>query len=182
MLLSSVVEQLKRRGCTGAARDGGIPQPAVCLGGMFIETLLYRNIVFTVWNVGSHSGFRRLHRPYFSGTEGVIFVLDADTVLAGTQIKPAYKKDLDAMLQEPELQRAVCLMLVTEGSEDIDVARVQKKVDATHGQGRVHVQPIAGDGDGLDAGLDWLARNTGSFGRNVMKAMCLCQCGSGRYK
>merc|ERR1719219_1929250 len=48
--------------------------------GFNVETVDYKNISFTVWDVGGQDKIRPLWRHYYQNTQGIIFVVDsADT-------------------------------------------------------------------------------------------------------
>jgi Arf/Sar family protein len=46
--------------------------------GFNVETVEYRNICFTVWDVGGQGKIRPLWRHYFQNTQGLIFVIDSN--------------------------------------------------------------------------------------------------------
>ncbi|KAK2101386.1 Arf GTPase arf1 [Saguinus oedipus] len=46
--------------------------------GFIVETVEYKNISFTVWDVGGQDKIRPLRRHYFQNTEGLIFVTDSN--------------------------------------------------------------------------------------------------------
>lgn len=46
--------------------------------GFNVETVEYKNICFTVWDVGGQSKIRKLWRHYFQNTQGLIFVVDSN--------------------------------------------------------------------------------------------------------
>lgn len=78
--------------------------------GFNVETVEYRNICFTVWDVGGQDKIRPLWRHYFQNTQGLIFVVDSNdrerVVEAG--------KELQNMLQEDELRDAVLLVFANK--------------------------------------------------------------------
>ena len=43
-----------------------------------METVEYKNISFTVWDVGGQDKIRPLWRHYFQNTQGLIFVVDSN--------------------------------------------------------------------------------------------------------
>merc|ERR1712014_141647 len=45
--------------------------------GFNVETVEYKNISFTVWDVGGQDKIRKLWRHYYQGTQGLIFVVDS---------------------------------------------------------------------------------------------------------
>merc|ERR1712224_139283 len=46
--------------------------------GFNVETVEYKNISFTVWDVGDQDKIRPLWRHYFQNTQGLIFVVDSN--------------------------------------------------------------------------------------------------------
>lgn len=46
--------------------------------GFNVETVEYKNICFTVWDVGGQDKIRPLWRHYFQNTDGLIFVVDSN--------------------------------------------------------------------------------------------------------
>ncbi|KAK2097439.1 Arf GTPase arf1 [Saguinus oedipus] len=46
--------------------------------GFIVETVAYKNISFTVWDVGGQDKIWPLWRPYFQNTQGLIFVVDSN--------------------------------------------------------------------------------------------------------
>ncbi|OMJ10358.1 ADP-ribosylation factor, partial [Smittium culicis] len=46
--------------------------------GFNVETVEYKNINFTVWDVGGQDKIRPLWRYYFQNTQGIIFVIDSN--------------------------------------------------------------------------------------------------------
>ena len=46
--------------------------------GFNVETVEYKNISFTVWDVGGQDKIRPLWRHYFQNTQGLIFVIDSN--------------------------------------------------------------------------------------------------------
>lgn len=50
----------------------------VLVTGFNVETVEYKNICFTVWDVGGQDKIRPLWRHYFQNTQGLIFVVDSN--------------------------------------------------------------------------------------------------------
>merc|ERR1712006_6032 len=46
--------------------------------GFNVETVEYKNIAFTVWDVGGQDKIRPLWRHYCTNTEGLLFVVDGN--------------------------------------------------------------------------------------------------------
>ena len=75
-----------------------------------METVEYKNISFTVWDVGGQDKIRPLWRHYFQNTQGLIFVVDSnDRERVGEA-----RDELHRMLQEDELRDAVLLIFANK--------------------------------------------------------------------
>merc|ERR1712061_190641 len=78
--------------------------------GFNVETVEYKNICFTVWDVGGQDKIRPLWRHYFQNTQGLIFVVDSND---RERIDEA-QKELQEMLKEDELREAVVLIFANK--------------------------------------------------------------------
>ena len=70
----------------------------------------YKNIQFTVWDVGGQDKIRPLWRHYFQNTQGIIFVVDSndrDRVVEA-------REELQRMLNEDELRDAMLLVFANK--------------------------------------------------------------------
>merc|ERR1712094_66392 len=74
--------------------------------GFNVETVEYKNITFTVWDVGGQDKIRPLWRHYYENTQGVIFVVDSND---RDRMQEA-KSELDQLLAEDELRDALVLV------------------------------------------------------------------------
>jgi ADP-ribosylation factor protein 1 len=86
------------------------------IAGFNVETVEYKNIQFTVWDVGGQDKIRPLWRHYFQNTQGIIFVVDSndrDRVVEA-------REELQRMLNEDELRDA--LLLVFANKQDLPVS------------------------------------------------------------
>lgn len=125
--------------------------------GFNVETIEYKGICFSVWDVGGQDKIRPLWRHYYHNTEGIIFVVDSND-----RERVALARDeLHKMLAEEELQDAAVLVLANK--QDIPGALsagdLMKGLDlgSVGGNRKWHVQPtIATSGEGLYEGLCWL--------------------------
>jgi len=43
-----------------------------CLAGFNVEKVQYKNVIFTVWDVGGQEKLRPLWRHYFNNTDGLV--------------------------------------------------------------------------------------------------------------
>jgi len=125
--------------------------------GFNVETVEYKNISFTVWDVGGQDKIRPLWRHYFQNTQGLIFVIDSnDRERVGEA-----KEELMRMLNEDELRDAI--LLVFANKQDLpnamNAAEITDKLSLHSLRNRQwFIQATcATSGDGLYEGLDWLS-------------------------
>merc|ERR1712066_1040500 len=78
--------------------------------GFNVEQVEYKNINFTVWDVGGQDKIRKLWRYYYQNTQGLIFVVDSND---RDRIEDA-REELFKMLQEDEMRDAVLLVLANK--------------------------------------------------------------------
>ena len=125
--------------------------------GFNVEAVEYKNISFTVWDVGGQDKIRPLWRHYYSNTQGVIFVVDSND---RDRISEA-RDELHRMLNEPDLADAN--LLVFANKQDLpgamNAAEMTDKLGLHSLQRRQwYIQSCcAPSGDGLYEGLDWLS-------------------------
>ncbi|XP_038171935.1 ADP-ribosylation factor 1-like [Arvicola amphibius] len=125
--------------------------------GFNVETVEYKNISFTVWDVGSQDKIRPLWRHYFQNTQGLIFVVDSND---RERVNEA-REELMRMLAEDALPDAV--LLVFANKQDLPNAMNAAKITDKLGLPSLrhrnwYIQgTCATSGDGLYEGLDWLS-------------------------
>ena len=130
--------------------------------GFNVETVEYKNISFTVWDVGGQDKIRLLWRHYYQNTQGLIFVVDSND---RDRIDDA-REELHKMLAEEELRDSV--VLVFANKQDLPGAMTAPEVTEKLGlqslRGRQWFiqSTCATTGDGLYDGLDWLSKNVPS--------------------
>jgi ADP-ribosylation factor protein 1 len=127
--------------------------------GFNVETVEYKNISFTVWDVGGQDKIRPLWRYYFQNTQGIIFVIDSND---RDRIAEA-REELQLMLNEDELRDA--LLLVFANKQDLPNAMNAAEITEKLGLHAIRLRPwyiqaaCATSGDGLYEGLEWLSTN-----------------------
>ena len=127
--------------------------------GFNVESVEYKNINFTVWDVGGQSKIRPLWRHYYQGTQGLVFVVDStDTA----RLEEA-GLELFRLLSDDELRDAAVLILANK-QDVVDraapITEVATKMELNR-YSRTHewfIQPCSAlTGQGIYEGLDWLA-------------------------
>jgi len=125
--------------------------------GFNVETVEYKNISFTVWDVGGQDKIRPLWRHYFQNTQGLIFVVDSNDRERFNEAS----EELKRMLNEDELKDAV--VLVFANKQDLPNAASASELSDQLGLSAMrsrnwYIQATcATSGDGLYEGLDWLS-------------------------
>ncbi|KAF8947982.1 hypothetical protein CPC16_003581 [Podila verticillata] len=125
--------------------------------GFNVETVEYKNISFTVWDVGGQNRIRPLWKHYFQNTQGIIYVVDSND---RDRVDEA-REELMRMLQEDELRDAS--LLVFANKQDLPNAMNAAELTDKLGlhslrQRHWYIQATcAPSGDGLYEGLEWLS-------------------------
>lgn len=127
--------------------------------GFNVETLDFKNFHLTVWDIGGQDKLRYLWRHYFTGSGGIIFVVDsADRTRA-----PVAREELHKLFTEAELVGVPLLVLANK--QDLPKAMTtDEMVEALGLAGaelgrKWHVQGCcATTGTGLLEGLEWLVK------------------------
>merc|ERR1711953_120031 len=83
------------------------------------ETVEYKNIKFTMFDVGGQDKIRPLWRHYYKDTDAVIFVVDSNDREridneSGMYESMTASEELHSMLQDNELRDAVLLVLANK--------------------------------------------------------------------
>ena len=125
--------------------------------GFNVETLDYKGLNFTVWDVGGQDKIRVLWKHYYQNTDGLIFVVDSND---RDRIEDA-AEELKKMLAEEELKD--CAVLVMANKQDlndvlspIDIADKMEMKELKDRKWLVQ-GTSATTAQGLKDGLDWLA-------------------------
>ncbi|XP_068917687.1 ADP ribosylation factor 4 isoform X1 [Tenebrio molitor] len=125
--------------------------------GFNVETVEYKNISFTVWDVGGQTKIRRLWSHYFQNTQGLIYVVDSND----RERMGEAADELKNMLMEDELRDAV--LLVFANKQDLPNAMTAAELTDKLNLNQLHNRrwyiqaTCATQGDGLYEGLDWLS-------------------------
>jgi len=126
--------------------------------GFNVETVEYKNICFTVWDVGGQDKIRPLWRHYYQNTNGLIFVVDSND---RDRIDDA-REELQKMLNEDEMRDAI--ILVFANKQDLPNAMTAAEITDKLGLHNLRNRQwfiqsaCATTGDGLYEGLDWLSQ------------------------
>ncbi|XP_077428489.1 ADP-ribosylation factor 4-like [Vanacampus margaritifer] len=125
--------------------------------GFNVETVEYKNISFTVWDVGGQTVIRPLWRHYYTNTNGVIFVVDSNDP---QRLKEA-AEELHRILEEDELRKVALLVFANKQDlpQAMTVSQISEGLRLSGVTQPYYVQAsCAVNGSGLVEGLDWLSK------------------------
>ncbi|BBN07518.1 protein MpARFD2 [Marchantia polymorpha subsp. ruderalis] len=132
--------------------------------GFNVETVQYKNINFTVWDVGGQHKIRQLWKYYFSGIQGLIFVVDSTDKERITEARD----ELHNLINDPELSHVTLLVLAnkTDLPQTMSVAQITDLLQLPSlRQTKWYIQSCsATSGLGLYEGLDWLGQELKKVG------------------
>merc|ERR1712129_224963 len=126
--------------------------------GFNVETVEFKNISFTAWDVGGRDKSRPLWRHYFQGSKALVLVVDSND---RDRIDEAHK-ELHRTLQEDEMRDAA--LLVFANKQDLPnamtVQEVTDKLQLHQIRNRQWFiqESTATIGKGLFEGVDWLSQ------------------------
>ncbi|KAJ9294036.1 hypothetical protein DTO271G3_7164 [Paecilomyces variotii] len=127
--------------------------------GFNVESVTYKNVKFNVWDVGGQDKIRPLWRHYYSGTQGLIFVVDS----SDTARMEEARSELHKIINDREMKDA--LLLVFANKQDIEghmsPEDVTNALQLTKLKDKLwYVVPsVATQGTGIFEGLAWLSNN-----------------------
>jgi small GTP-binding protein len=125
--------------------------------GFNVESVEYRNISFTVWDVGGQNKLRPLWRHYYQGISGLIFVVDSNDE---TRLDEA-QKELHSILQNEDMQSVIVLVLANKQDlpHAVSASVICDKLQLRTLKNEWYIQPCTAiTSEGLFEGIDWLSR------------------------
>lgn len=78
--------------------------------GFNVETVTYKNVKFNVWDVGGQDKIRPLWRHYYTGTQGLIFVIDC----ADRDRIDEARQELHRIINDREMRDAIILIFANK--------------------------------------------------------------------
>ncbi|KAM6471192.1 E3 ubiquitin-protein ligase TRIM23 [Liasis olivaceus] len=128
--------------------------------GFNVETVEYKNLKFTIWDVGGKHKLRPLWKHYYLNTQAVVFVIDSSH---RDRVSEAHS-ELAKLLTEKELRDA--LLLIFANKQDVPGALSVEEITELLNLHKLccgrswYIQGCdARSGMGLYEGLDWLSRH-----------------------
>ncbi len=133
--------------------------------GFNVENVSYKNVNFTVWDIGGQDKIRSLWFHYFQGSQGLIYVVDAND---RERIDLACE-ELKKSLNDPSMDQCESVLILANKMDlphSLTVDQIVEKMDVynlprVRGKQRDwFVQPsCAVKGEGLYEGLEWLRKS-----------------------
>jgi small GTP-binding protein len=128
--------------------------------GFNVETVSYKNVSFTMWDVGGQDRIRKLWRYYYQGCNAIIFVVDS----ADRERIDEARDELAALLKADELKDAALLVYANKQdfSHAMSVSEVMSKLGLNDSANRS--RPVrceatsAHTGFGIYEGMEWLSQ------------------------
>lgn len=122
--------------------------------GFNVETIKYKNLNMTMWDIGGQKSIRQLWRHYFPGTDAIIFVIDS----CDKERLELAKEELYGMFQEDELRDASFLIFCNKQDMAImSVDEIMNKLDLHMVKKNWKIQGCsAATGQGITEGMEWL--------------------------
>ena len=134
------------------------PVTAIPTVGFNVETVTFKNVKFGIWDVGGQDKIRPLWRHYYTGTQGLIFVIDStdrDRIEEARQ--ELYRIAMDRGMSE------VPILIFANKQDMPNVMKpqeIEQRLELSRGPLKKRnwiVQPsTATTGDGIYEGLTWL--------------------------
>jgi ADP-ribosylation factor protein 1 len=126
---------------------------------LVIQSVLYKNFNFTVWDIGGQDKIRPLWRHYYQNTNAIIFVVDSNDRERVEEASDEFR----GVIQNDELRNAAVLIFANK--QDLPNSMNVKEITDKFGlhsltSNKWYVQPTnALTGDGLYEGLEWLSNS-----------------------
>ena len=128
-----------------------------------VENCRYKNTQFAIWDVGGQDSLRPLWRHYYTGTQGLIYVVDSND---RDRLRKA-AEELHKMVLDNEMRFAVLLIFAnkTDLPHSLSVEEITQELRLEEIKDRKwKVQPACAiTGEGLWVGLQWLGKNVKSI-------------------
>ncbi|CAF1123461.1 unnamed protein product [Rotaria sordida] len=126
--------------------------------GFNVETVEFRNIKMTAWDVGGRDKIRPLWRHYYQNTAAIVYVIDSND---RERINEACE-ELHRMANEDELRTRPILVLANKqdlpNAMSVDELRDKLGMNRLSCDTKWHIQPtIATQNEGIREGFEWLA-------------------------
>ncbi|GMT23423.1 hypothetical protein PFISCL1PPCAC_14720, partial [Pristionchus fissidentatus] len=134
----------------------------VATNGYNVEQFRFKNVPFTIWDVGGPNKTRTLWHYYYPGMQGLIFVIDSSDIDRIDEAKEA----LETIINYPDMINTKLLVFANKKdlpnalSTDELTDRLQLKLRTPNENFKWHVQASnAKTAEGVYEGLAWMEEN-----------------------
>eukprot|EP00697_Spironema_sp_BW2_P006017 gnl/Spiro4/18377_TR9836_c0_g1_i1.p1 gnl/Spiro4/18377_TR9836_c0_g1~~gnl/Spiro4/18377_TR9836_c0_g1_i1.p1 ORF type:complete len:293 (-),score=51.99 gnl/Spiro4/18377_TR9836_c0_g1_i1:128-1006(-) len=126
--------------------------------GFNVENVQYRNVEFTLWDVGGNERIRPLFRHYYQNTQLVIWVIDSNDRERFDEMQRWFAE----VMREEELRNSILLILANKQDLPgcLPISEIVERLHLhTLADRKWYIQACcAHTGDGLYEGLDWAVK------------------------
>ena len=134
--------------------------------GFNVENIKFKNLNFTIWDIGGQDKIRPLWRHYFYGTNAIIFIVDS----ADLERIDEASEELHKLINEAELSNVPILIYANKQDlpKALSTAEITSRLSMNNQMNSIKnrkwvVQPSSiPNGVGLYEGLDWLSKTISS--------------------
>ncbi|EGC36315.1 hypothetical protein DICPUDRAFT_87458 [Dictyostelium purpureum] len=127
--------------------------------GFNVESIKYKNVMMTVWDIGGQTKIRDLWKHYFYNTNGLVFLIDSNDRERLGEVK----ETMDYLRTHEELKKVPFLIMANK--QDIKgCLSLEEIIEALELQNckerKWYVQKLCAiNGEGAYEGLEWLSKN-----------------------
>eukprot|EP01084_Bolivina_argentea_P126684 224259_1 len=128
--------------------------------GFNVETLEYKNLKFTVFDVGGQEKIRPLWKHYYENANAIIFVVDSADRQRIDQSADSARAELERVITEPQLRDVPLLVLANKQdiNHALSVSELSKRLGLHSLKRKWKIQAaVATKAQGLYEGFDWLS-------------------------
>jgi len=124
--------------------------------GFNVESVDYKNLHMTIWDIGGQTQIRKLWRHYYAGTDALIFVVDSSDI---ERLEIA-RNELFGLLEEEELKDTNVLIYANKMDiSTLQLSEVTERLGLRKLKREWKIQGTCGiTGEGIYEGLDWLSK------------------------
>jgi small GTP-binding protein len=123
--------------------------------GFSVETVTVQGMNITAWDVGGRSNIRGLWRHYYTKTEGIVFVIDANDRDRIEEVAEQLKR----LLTEEQLLGVPLLIFANKSDlpSALSPQDILKSLKVDFSDRKYHIcQSVASTGNGIKDGIKWL--------------------------
>lgn len=126
--------------------------------GFNVETVLLGNVKFNVWDVGGQDKIRPLWRHYYTGSQGLIFVVDS----CDRERMEEASRELEKIINDREMRNIVLLVFCNKQDMPgcMEPAEIRQVLHLDKLNRPYAIMPCSAlQGTGLSEGLKWLSEH-----------------------